>query len=32
MRDMVENSMPQFKQEIATGLKRFYDETSAKFE
>ena len=32
MRDMVENSMEQFKQEIATGLKRFYDETSAKYE
>jgi len=32
MRDMVENSMGQFKQEIATGLKRFYDETSAKYE
>ena len=32
MRDMIENAMPQFKQEIATGLERFYKESEATWQ
>ena len=28
MRDMMENAMPQFKQELKTGLERFYKESA----
>ena len=29
---MIENAMPQFKQEIATGLERFYKESEAQWQ
>ena len=32
IRDTIENAMPQFKQEIKTGLERFYDETAFKWQ
>ena len=32
MRDMIENAMPQFKQELATGLERFYKESEAQWQ